>query len=277
MDGTEDRNDRIIGRASYDPGFPEKLSQLSTLILDARHCVAFTGAGVSTLSGIQDFRGRNGLYRTMDADRMFDLSVFREDPSVYYSMSRDFIYGLDEKKPSLVHCVLAALEHKGMLASLITQNVDLLHDKAGSKNVIEIHGSPKEHRCRRCGHSMSFADAALIVRAGEIPECPACGIALKPGITFFGENLPEGALAKAVSEARAADLMLVLGSSLAVQPASLLPEYTINSGGKIVIVNDMPTHLDRYAELHFNDLAETFSALERELFPVDDNGGGNLI
>ncbi len=246
-------------------------ARLAEYIRNARRCVAFTGAGVSTLSGIRDFRGKNGLYQTVDADRMFDLAVFREDPTVYYSQSRDFIYALDEKRPSLVHAVLAALEEQGFLAALITQNVDLLHEKAGSKNVIEIHGSPKWHRCGRCGYSLPFAEAATIVRSGAVPSCPDCGVALKPGITFFGENLPEAAISRAVDEARRADLMLVLGSSLAVRPASLLPEYTVNAGGKIVIVNDMPTHLDRYAEMRFTDLAETFHALARE-FGISTGG-----
>ncbi len=250
------------GNGGPDAG--ETAARLAEAIRDASHCVAFTGAGVSTLSGIQDFRGKNGLYRTVDADRMFDLSVFREDPMVYYSMARDFIYGLEEKKPSLVHLVLAGLEGQGRLAALITQNVDLLHEKAGSKNVIEIHGSPARHGCRRCGYSMPFAEAAAVVREGTVPTCPECGVALKPGITFFGENLPEGAISRAIAEARRADLMLVLGSSLAVRPAALLPEYTLNAGGKLAIVNDMPTHLDRYAEFRLEDLSDTFRALAGE-------------
>ena len=245
--------------------FAEKIQALWQLLESSRHTVAFTGAGVSTLSGIQDFRGKNGLYKTMDAERMFDINIFRRDPSVYYTLSRDFIYGLEEKKPSVVHRVLAELEKRKMLDALITQNIDLLHQKAGSEQVIEVHGSPSYHYCRRCGFRNRFEDVVPIVRSGELPKCPECGTVLKPEIVFYGENLPAAAIDRAVTEARQADLMLVLGSSLVVYPAASLPEMTAHAGGTIVIVNDMPTYLDHEAKLHFDDLEETFTALERLL------------
>lgn len=112
------------------------------------------------------------------------------DPSFYYAMTREFIYGLDDKEPSVVHKVLAHLEQRGLLSAIITQNIDLLHQKAGSERVIEVHGSPSIHRCPRCGTTMTFAEAATIVRAGDIPRCGNCGAVLKPEITFFGEALP---------------------------------------------------------------------------------------
>jgi len=237
------------------------IEALRALILAARHCVAFTGAGVSTLSGIRDFRGKNGLYKTVDAEKIFDIDVFRSDPSFYYTMTRDFIYGLEDKEPSVVHKVLARLEQNGYLSAIITQNIDLLHQKAGSERVIEIHGSPSIHRCPRCGTTMTFAEAAAIVRAGDLPGCGACGAILKPEITFFGESLPEAALREAKAEARSADLMLVLGSSLLVYPAAAMPEYVFDHGGALVIVNDMPTHLDASASLRFEDLGATFDSL----------------
>ncbi|MDX9828429.1 MAG: Sir2 family NAD-dependent protein deacetylase, partial [Spirochaetia bacterium] len=111
---------------------------LFDLIQESKYCVAFTGAGVSTLSGIRDFRGKNGLYKDLNAEKIFDIEVFRDDPSFYYQATRDFIYNLDEKTPSVIHRVLAAFEALGLLKAVITQNIDLLHQKAGSKEVIEI-------------------------------------------------------------------------------------------------------------------------------------------
>jgi len=244
----------------------EKLFALLDLIRGARHCTALTGAGVSTLSGIRDFRGKNGLYNDFDAEKIFDISYFEKDPSFYYKASASLIYNIDEKEPSIVHNVLAELEELTYLKALITQNIDLLHEKAGSNRVIEIHGSPKTHYCLRCsGVSMPFEEAAAIVRAGELPCCHKCGKVLKPAITFFGESLPVNALREAVEEAQKSDLMLVLGTSLTVYPAASMPQYTLSQGGKIVIVNNMPTPLDSRAALHFDDLREVFQGIKELL------------
>ncbi|MDR1838016.1 MAG: NAD-dependent deacetylase [Treponema sp.] len=240
----------------------DDISKLFTLIKEAKYPVALTGAGVSTLSGIRDFRGKNGLYKEMDAEKIFDIDYFMQDPSFYYEQAGSFIYNIDEKEASVVHIVLGELEKRGLLKALITQNIDLLHQKGGSKNVIEIHGSPKIHYCMRCsGIRVSFEDAAAAVKKGEMPKCPKCGQVLKPAITFFGESLPVDALREAVSESQKADLMLVLGTSLTVYPAASMPEYTLRSGGKIVIINNMPTPLDGRAILHFDDLGSVFEEL----------------
>ncbi|MDR2730872.1 MAG: NAD-dependent deacetylase [Treponema sp.] len=239
-----------------------KINDLWSLIQEAEYPVALTGAGVSTLSGIRDFRGKNGLYNEMDAEKIFDIEYFIKDPSFYYSKAGSFIYNIDEKEASIVHKVLADLEKHGLLKALITQNIDMLHQKGGSKKVIEIHGSPEVHYCLRCaGIRMSFKEAAGILREGKLPACPKCGRVLKPAITFFGESLPIDALREAVSESQKADLMFVLGTSLTVQPAASMPEYTLRKGGKIIIVNNMPTYLDRRADLHFEDLDEVFKEL----------------
>jgi NAD-dependent deacetylase len=231
-------------------------------ILKARHCVALTGAGVSTLSGIRDFRGKNGLYNDMDAEKMFDIDYFMEDPSYYYRTAGSFIYNIDEKEPSIVHTTLGELEKRGSLKALITQNIDLLHQKGGSKRVIEVHGSPQVHYCLRCaGVRMGFEEAAALVKAGSLPKCPQCGGVLKPAITFFGESLPAAALRDAGTEAQRADLMLVLGTSLTVYPAASLPDYTLRNGGEVVIVNNMPTPLDGRAVQRFDDLGEVFEGL----------------
>jgi NAD-dependent deacetylase len=238
------------------------VKELFEKIRKAKHLTALTGAGVSTLSGIRDFRGKNGLYNDQDAEKIFDIGYFEKDPSFYYKASASLIYNIDEKQPSVVHIVLAELEKRGFLKALITQNIDLLHQKAGSSHVIEIHGSPKTHYCLRCaGVRMPFEEAAAIVRLGELPKCPKCGRVLKPAITFFGESLPIDALREATSEAQGSDLMLVLGTSLTVFPAASMPQYTLSQGGEIVIVNDMPTPLDSHASLHFDDLGSVFEEL----------------
>ena len=244
----------------------EDIQKLFSLIKEARHLVALTGAGVSTLSGIRDFRGKNGLYNEMDADKIFSIDYFINDPSYYYDHAGSFIYNLDEKEASIVHITLGDLEKRGYLKALITQNIDLLHQKGGSKNVIEIHGSPVIHYCLRCaGVRVSFEEAAAAVREGKMPLCPKCGRVLKPAITFFGESLPAEALRAAVSESQKSDLMLVLGTSLTVHPAASMPEYTLRSGGKIVIVNNMSTPLDSRAVLHFDDLGTVFEELKKLL------------
>jgi len=255
-----------------------KIDELFKLITGAQHCVALTGAGVSTLSGIRDFRGKNGLYKEMDSEKIFSVDWFFRDPSFYYSHSKDFIYNLDQKNPSIVHTTLGKLEERGLCKALITQNIDLLHTKGGSKRVIEIHGSAQAHYCPKCQNSsraeeailagtvkqsgfMDFDEAAAIVQKGEMPRCEKCGAVLKPAITFFGEQLPVHALSAAGAEADAADLMLVLGTSLTVFPAAGLPQITLRHGGKIVIVNDMETPLDSRAVLRFGDLGAVFEGI----------------
>jgi NAD-dependent deacetylase len=135
------------------------VEELYDKIKAAKHCVALTGAGISTLSGIKDFRGKGGIYTLGNAEynRMFDLDLFERDPSVYYRNAGDFIYALDEKDASLVHFVCGKLEKAGLLKAIITQNIDLLHQKGGAKHVIEVHGSPRDHYCLHCGGiHMSF-------------------------------------------------------------------------------------------------------------------------
>lgn len=248
-----------------DDSMREKYNRLWDMIKSARHAVAFTGAGVSTLSGIRDFRGKNGLYRQPETEKMFDIDLFNRDPSVYYRLAKDFIYGLEEKEPCVVHRVLAALERNGFLHAVITQNIDLLHQKAGSRRVIEVHGSPLFHFCTVCGDRMPFGAVAPTARTGAVPRCGRCGGVIKPEITFFGESLPAKALAEAQEEASAADLLMVLGSSLTVYPAAALPDLTLRNGGKVVAVNEQPTRIDAAAVLKLDDLGAVFDALEAKL------------
>jgi NAD-dependent deacetylase len=262
------------------------IAALFDLVAAARYCVALTGAGVSVLSGIRDFRGEDGLYQDGEpdleqvfsellgeffpgspsirpqAERIFSIDCFEEDPSLFYRSAGSLVYTVDEKAPSAVHTVLGDLERSGLLKAVITQNFDFLHQRGGSRRVIELHGSPRIHYCLRCaGIRVGYAEAAVLVRAGGMPRCPRCGAVLKPGITFYGERLPLDARRDAEDEAGKADLMLILGTSLRVSPAVELARTTLRWGGKLVIVNKQETPLDGSAVLRFDDLGEVFTGL----------------
>ncbi len=226
--------------------------------IQAGKCVAaLTGAGISTLCGIPDFRGPQGLYSKPDAEKIFDIDWFDRDPSIYYRGCRELIYGLENIEPGPVHLALKKLEDMGYLAGIATQNIDMLHQKAGSRNVWEVHGSPLMHHCRACSQGATFKEICAMLSGREdsfVPRCPKCGSPFKPDITFFGEALPEKAFREATSLAMKADVMLVLGTSLTVHPAAGLPSLTLQRGGKVFIVNAQPTPLDRYAEARYTDL-----------------------
>ena len=238
------------------------MNEFIKLLEASEYCVFLSGAGISTLSGIPDFRGSNGIYKKFDADKIFDLNHFHAEPEYFYSHSKDFIYNVDEKEPNIIHNVLAKLEKKGFVRSVITQNIDMLHLKAGSENIIEIHGSPRENTCLSCGKVFSYDHIAGIVRKDRVPKCDECGGLIKPDIIFFGEMLNQASIMKAMDESSRADLFVVAGSSLLVHPAASLPFYSIRNGGKLVIVNNMPTPLDEYAVLKYEDLTMFFEFLD---------------
>jgi NAD-dependent deacetylase len=292
----------------------ETLPQLIDMIRRARHCVAFTGAGVSAPSGLPCFRdhtaghpagaeGSDGSgvsgsgipektaaeIETMirgffgpSADpgweELFSIETFEKNPALFYEKAGPLLY--HDKEPSIIHKVLADLENRGLVKAVITQNIDMLHHKAGSKNVIELHGSPAFHYCLHCaGIRVPFAEAAAVVHgsrsgralrqtpqsardhAAGLPLCPACARPLKPAVTLYGELLPIEARRAAEAEAQAADLMLVLGTSLKVYPAAEIPRTVLRRGGRIVIVNRQDTILDDSAVLRFRDLEEVFNAI----------------
>lgn len=243
----------------------KNLQALISLIENSSKIVVFTGAGISTLSGIRDFRGENGLYKDYDANKIFDINYFSHSPEYYYEKARHFIYNLEEKFPNVVHNVCAKLEKLGKVKSVITQNIDLLHQKAGSHHVIELHGTPATHTCQKCGDKKTFLEIVEKMKVEDVPNCSNCKGVYKPDITFFGEMLPEGAIEDAMYEANNADLMLVLGTTLQVYPAADIPVHTLHAGGKIVIVNKGETPLDSYAEILFDDLAEVFNYLDSEI------------
>ena len=235
------------------------MKDLIEAIRSAKCVGCLTGAGVSTLCGIPDFRGPQGLYKQKDAERIFDIDWFDRDPSIYYNGCAELVYGLDRFTPGPVHQALKHLEDLGFLKGIATQNIDMLHQKAGSSNVYEVHGSPILHHCRQCGDEKTFGE--ILEMLGEaVPRCK-CGGVYKPDITFFGEALPETAFASAQSLAIRSDVFLVLGTSLTVFPAAGLPRLTLQAGGKVFIVNAQPTSLDEYAAGVYRDLGEFAEAV----------------
>ena len=246
------------------------MERLVAAVRGASRVGCLTGAGVSTLCGIPDFRGPQGLYRQPDAERIFDIDWFDRDPSVYYRGCADLVYGLGRFQPGPVHLALKHLEDFGVLKGIATQNIDMLHQKAGSSHVYEVHGSPIRHHCRRCGDGKSFDEilrmlADLKARSpddpsAQVPRC-ACGGAYKPDITFFGEALPEAAFASAQKLAAQSDVFLVLGTSLTVFPAASLPRIALQAGAQVFIVNAQNTSLDDYAAGVLRDLKSFADAI----------------
>ncbi|MDR1728233.1 MAG: NAD-dependent deacetylase [Acidobacteriota bacterium] len=238
------------------------MATLAELVGNSKVAAAFTGAGVSTLCGIPDFRGPQGLYKTPGAERMFDIDVFREEPELFYTGGRELTFGLRKYSPGPVHTALARLEARGRLQGVVTQNIDMLHQKAGSKVVHELHGSPHLSHCVKCGAHKSFEEMCALLEGALVPTCERCGGVYKPDVVFFGEALPEKTWRAAERLAGDCDLMFVLGSSLTVFPAAQIPEHAVNTGARLVIANAQPTVLDRLADLHFPDLADFAAELD---------------
>ncbi|MCQ2411756.1 MAG: Sir2 family NAD-dependent protein deacetylase [Sphaerochaetaceae bacterium] len=248
--------------------FEPKFQSLVKLMEGSRHMTVFTGAGVSTLSGIPDFRGKHGVYtdpwQGMDVEDIISLDFFAREPGIFYKWAKDVWYRLEDYEPNIVHKTIALLQNKSYLESVYTQNIDMLHQRAGSKQVFEIHGSPEHHHCTRCKAHYTYQEIAPKVLRDELPLCH-CGGAIKPDIVFYGENLNEDILDRAWNDFSNTDLCLVLGSSLVVQPAASLPLLAKRNGADVVIVNAQPTMQDRNATLHFSDLHQTFEALSEYL------------
>ena len=217
-----------------------------------------TGAGVSTESGIPDFRSDTGIWAEVDPFEVASIQAFRRDPERVWSFYRERLHLLREAKPNAAHSALAELERRGLVEAVITQNIDQLHSRAGSQEVVEVHGSIRSARCLRCLWDEP-ADAALAqLEASATPSCPHCGEILKPGVVLFGEVLPAAALERATHLARASRLVLVVGSSLEVWPVAGLPL----EAQAFAIVNRGPTALDEHALLKVDAGAgETLSAV----------------
>ena len=242
------------------------IREAATAIGKAEHFIALTGAGVSTLSGIPDFRSAgSGIYTKpwhgMSVEEILSIDCFTAHPELFYQWATEFVYRGEDFCPSIVHTSLTALESKGYLRRLYTQNIDALHTRSGSKNVGELHGSAARHHCLTCGEVYPYSEIAPLVLAGKVPRCRRCGGLIKPDIVFYGEGLDDRLWREAERDFSRADLLLVLGSSLTVYPVASLPEMTLQCGGKIIIVNAQPTFLDGEAAGKFTDLEKFFTEL----------------
>lgn len=231
--------------------------ELLKILEGARDVFVLTGAGVSTPSGIPDFRGKGGLYERISPE-VFCIEKFKQDPSFFYRQIGPMLKIILEAEPNPAHYLIAELERRGKVKLVATQNIDGLHQKAGSRKVVELHGSLEIAHCLSCGRSFSKEDYLQEALRGRVPRC-SCGGVIKPDVVFFGEPLPSRALYEAIKAASSADLCLVMGSSLMVYPASSLPEYTLAHGGKLVIINLGETYLDPLAHRKFDVPVEKIS------------------
>jgi NAD-dependent deacetylase len=230
--------------------------RLAALIRENQPCVVLTGAGASTESGIPDFRSPTGIWAEFDPLEYATLGAFRRDPAKVWRFYAPRFAMLAEAEPNAAHLALAELERLGLVRAVVTQNIDLLHERAGSREVVEVHGSIRTSSCLSCGAVYPLADVAtLIEEAHGAAACRGCGAILKPDVVFFDELLPEGALERALALAEEARLLLVVGSSLEVHPAADLPSATLAAGGKVAVVNRTPTWVDGRAALVLHESA----------------------
>jgi len=239
------------------------------LFRQARHAVVLTGAGFSTPSGIPDFRSAGtGLWSRDEPLEAASLNTFRTAPERFFAWFRPLVGQICNAQPNSAHHALTRLEAAGRLQSVITQNIDALHQKAGSQNVVEMHGSLRTLTCAGCYHQTDasvYLDA--FVEHGVIPHCAICGSVLKPDVILFGEQLPQRAWSRAEHAARRCDLMLVAGSSLEVMPVAGLPMQALDRGAHLIIVNRTLTYLNVRADVAIlEDVAEILPAIaERAL------------
>lgn len=246
------------------------IAQAIELLQNARRAVALTGAGISTPSGIPDFRSpRAGLWEEIDVMEVASIYAFRHQPQVFYDWLRPLAELILAARPNPAHVALADLESNGPLKAVITQNIDLLHGRAGSRAVYEIHGQLREAVCLACHH---VVDAAPLLEAfmtrGKLPRCTRCRHIMKPNVVLFGELLPRQAMKAAESACRTADLMLVAGTSLEVAPAGDLPALAKQYGARLIIINRGETHMDDEADIIIrDDVAEALPQLAAPFLP----------
>lgn len=239
------------------------VDSLTELVRSQGPCVVLTGAGISTESGIPDFRSPSGIWARYDATEYATIDAFLENPAKVWEFYGMRLLMLDEAQPNDGHRALAELEDRGWVRGVVTQNIDRLHERAGSRALVEVHGSIRTSSCLACGTVLPLAE---VVELLPVPACPACGRILKPDVVMFGELLPDGAMARATQLAAAAGVLLVVGSSLEVHPVAGLPLETLAAGGSLAIVNRGSTPLDEQAAVRINGGAgETLRALAKAL------------
>ena len=225
------------------------IEQARVLIHKANRIVAFSGAGISTEAGIPDFRGKGGLWEDQKLMELMSAGGFHRDPVAFYRASLQTLPNIHRAEPTAAHRLVARLEAQGKLSAVVTQNIDGLHQAAGSQTVYEIHGNFRTGRCVDCRAAYEMAAFYDRIERGEIelPLCSECRSPIKPDVVLFGDLLPFDVWDRAVEASRSCDLMLVLGSSLIVYPAAELPKLAVMNGAKLIIVNREATDYDPMA------------------------------
>ena len=247
-----------------------KIKEFADKIRKCNKIVFFGGAGVSTESGVKDYRSRDGLYNTVheygvSPEEILSHTFFFNKTDVFYNFFKK--YFIIEVEPNAAHKALAKLEDMGKLTAVITQNIDGLHQKAGSRNVIELHGTVEEFYCSKCGIKGDFEKITETIKSDKVPVCDRCGGIMKPKVVLYEEPLYDGVPEKAAETIANADMLIVGGTSLAVYPAASFVRYF--KGRYIVIINKTETGFDAHADLVFRDkIGEVFEAVMEELQKV---------
>jgi NAD-dependent deacetylase len=238
-----------------------EVGRLAELVASARSVVALTGAGVSVPSGIPDFRSPgSGVWAGVDPMAVAHIDAWRRDPARFWAFYGERFALLDGKEPNGAHRALVALEASGRLDAVVTQNIDGLHRAAGTRALVEVHGTISTSSCLRDGTRVAL-DAVRAQLPG-VPACPACGAPLKPDVVLFGEHLPSGAIERAMALAAGADVLLCVGTSLEVHPVAGLPDLTRRAGGAVAVVTQGPTPWDGRADVRLRgDVVADLEAL----------------
>lgn len=232
------------------------LKAMASDIKNAKHIVAFTGAGISAESGIPTYRGEGGLWTKYDPNLYAHIGYFRQNPSYYWNFFKDVRYPmLKTVKPNKAHLALAEIEAIGNLKTVITQNIDGLHKEAGSSSVIELHGTTRIIHCMECSKEYPMDEAFAKLEKQIPPLCSKCSGILRPAVVFFGETLDPRTINQAYREAEKSDWLLAVGSSLVVYPAADIPLRAKQTGAKLAIINKDSTPLDTMADYVINDAA----------------------
>jgi NAD-dependent deacetylase len=248
--------------------FTEQIQRAARLIASARHVVALTGAGISTPSGIPDFRSPGtGEWARLDPMEVVSLTAFYRQPERFYRWLRPLVQKMAAAEPNPAHHALAELEKLGRLQALLTQNIDGLHQKAGSKNVVELHGSLERLLCLNCRNTFPSKNFyPHFIANNVIPRCPACAAVLKPEIVFYEETLKPSTWDAAVKEAARADVMIIAGTSLEVWPVNSLPLYALENGAHLIINTLSRTHLDNQADILLNyEISDALPSIVRAI------------
>lgn len=242
-------------------------NRFADMIKECNNIVFFGGAGVSTESGVKDYRSRDGLYNTVkeygvSPEEILSHSFFFQHPETFYDFYRK--YFVIDVEPNNAHKALAELEEMGKLKAVITQNIDGLHQKAGSKNVIELHGTASEFNCGACGKEADSKEVLSIIKNGQVPKCKHCCGLLKPKVVLYGENLYDGVAESAIDYVSKADMLIVGGTSLAVYPAATFVRYF--RGKYVIMINKSETEYDSNVDLIIREnIGEVFEKIMKEI------------